>query len=56
MIDKAYNVLEVTLFTFFLEKSLMEKVNQYFKDKINSLDDYYPFIRNDCKSMMCITQ
>ena len=27
----------------------MERVNQYFKDKIKSLDDYYPFIRNDCK-------
>jgi putative transposase len=25
-----------------LEKSLMERVNQYFKDRIESLDDYYP--------------
>ena len=25
-----------------LEKSLMERVNQYFKDRIESFDDYYP--------------
>jgi hypothetical protein len=31
-----------------LEKSLMERVNQYFKDRIESFDDYYPYIRNEC--------
>ena len=31
-----------------LEKSLMERVNQYFKDRIESFDDYYPCIRNEC--------
>ena len=28
-----------------LEKSLMEQVNQYFKDRIESFDDYYPCIQ-----------
>ncbi|MGZ5550733.1 MAG: hypothetical protein ACXW07_08275, partial [Nitrososphaeraceae archaeon] len=31
-----------------LEKSLMERVNQYFKDRIENFDDYYPCIRNEC--------
>ena len=31
-----------------LEKSLMERVNQYFKDRIESFDDYYPCTRNEC--------
>ena len=29
-----------------IEKSLMERVNEYFKDRIESLDDYYPCTRN----------
>ena len=31
-----------------LEKSLMERVNQYFKDRIEGFDDYYPCMQNDC--------
>ena len=31
-----------------IEKSLMERVNQYFKDRIESFDNYYPCIRNEC--------
>ena len=31
-----------------LEKSLMERVNQYFKDRIESFDDYYPCMQNEC--------
>ena len=31
-----------------IEKSLMERVNQYFKDRTESFDDYYPCIRNEC--------
>ena len=31
-----------------LEKSLIERVNQYFKDRIESFDDYYPCVRNEC--------
>ena len=30
-----------------LEKSLMERVNQYFKDRIESFDDYYPCMQKD---------
>ena len=28
-----------------LEKSLMERVNQYFKDRTESFDDYYPCVQ-----------
>ena len=31
-----------------LEKSLMERVNQYFKDRTENFDDFYPCIRNEC--------
>ena len=31
-----------------IEKSLMERVNQYFKDRIECFDDYYPCIRSEC--------
>ena len=30
------------------EKSLMERLNQYLKDRIESFDDYYP-----CRQMEC---
>jgi len=30
------------------ERSLMERVNQYFKDRTEGFDDYYPCIRNEC--------
>ena len=26
----------------------MERVNQYFKDRIENFDDYYPCRRNEC--------
>jgi putative transposase len=26
----------------------MERVNQYLKDRIESFDDYYPCIKNEC--------
>jgi len=29
------------------EKSLMERVNQYFKDRTESFDDYYPCMNKD---------
>jgi len=29
-----------------IEKSLMERVNQYFKDRTESFDDYYPCRQN----------
>ena len=30
-----------------IEKSLMERVNQYFKDRTENFDDYYPCIQKD---------
>ena len=30
------------------EKSLMERVNQYFKDRIECFDDYYLCMQNEC--------
>ena len=26
----------------------MERVNQYFKDRIENFDDYYPCVKNEC--------
>ena len=26
----------------------MERVNQYFKDRIENFDDYYPYVKNEC--------
>ena len=31
-----------------IEKSLMERVNQYLKDRIESFDDYYPCMQIEC--------
>ncbi|MDR4512496.1 MAG: DDE-type integrase/transposase/recombinase [Nitrososphaeraceae archaeon] len=31
-----------------IEKSLMERVNQFLKDRIESFDDYYPCIKEEC--------
>jgi len=30
------------------EKNLMERVNQYFKDRIENFDDYYPCMKDEC--------
>ena len=30
------------------QKNLMERVNQYFKDRIESFDDYYPCMQIEC--------
>src|SRR5215203_1006614 len=47
--DEACNVLRLKHYLHSpLEKSLMERVNQYFKDRIESFDDYYPCIQNEC--------
>ena len=41
--DEACNILSLKHYLHSpLEKSLMERVNQYFKDRIESFDDYYP--------------
>jgi putative transposase len=47
--DEACNIIGLKHYLHsFLEKSLMERVNQYFKDRIESFDDYYPCMQNDC--------
>jgi putative transposase len=50
--DEACNVLRLKHYLHSsLEKSLMERVNQYFKDRIESFDDYYPCMQkenNEC--------
>ena len=38
-----------------LEKSLMERVMQYFKDRSESFDDYYPCSKKSAIYNMCIT-
>jgi putative transposase len=47
--DEACNVLRLKHYLHSsVEKSLMERVNQYFKDRIESFDDYYPCVKNEC--------
>jgi putative transposase len=47
--DEACNVIGLKHYLHSsLEKSLMERVNQYLKDRIECFDDYYPCIRNEC--------
>ena len=46
--DEACNILRLKHHLHSpLEKSLMDRVNQYFKDRIECFDDYYPCIRKD---------
>src|SRR5215211_5812149 len=46
--DEACNVLRLKHYLHSsLEKSLMERVNQYFKDRTESFDDYYPCMNKD---------
>ena len=47
--DEACNVLRLKHYLHSpLEKSLIERVNQYFKDRIESFDDYYPCMQIEC--------
>ena len=47
--DEACNIIGLKHYLHSpLEKSLMERVNQYFKDRTESFDDYYP-----CRQMEC---
>ena len=47
--EEACNVLRLKHYLHSaLEKSLMERVNKYFNDRIESFDDYYSCIRNEC--------
>ena len=45
--DEACNVLGLSHYLqSSIEKGLMERVNQYFKDRTESFDDYYPCRQN----------
>ena len=47
--DEACNVLGLKHYLHSpLEESLMERVNQYFKDRIEGFDDYYPCMQDEC--------
>ena len=49
--DEACNIIGLKHYLHSpLEKSLMERVNQYFKDRIECFDDYYPCMQkeNEC--------
>ena len=46
--DEACNILKLKHYLHSsIEKSLMERVNQYLKDRIESFDDYYPCMQKD---------
>ena len=47
--DEACNIIGLKHYLHSpLEKSLIERVNQYLKDRVESFDDYYPCITNEC--------
>jgi putative transposase len=47
--DEACNVLKLKHYLHSsIEKSIMERVNQYFKDRTESFDDYYPCKQSEC--------
>ena len=47
--DEACNVLRLKHYLHSpFQKSLMERVNQYFKDRTESFDDYYPCVQIEC--------
>ena len=46
---EACNVLRLKYYLHSsFEKSLMERVNQYFKDRTKVFDDYYPSMEDEC--------
>jgi len=46
--DQACNVMRLKHYLHSsIEKSLMERVNQYLKDRIEGFDDYYPCIKEE---------
>ena len=47
--DEAYNVLRLKHYLHLpFQKSLMERVNQYFKERTENFDDYYPCMQDEC--------
>ena len=48
-LDEACNVLRLKHYLHSpFQKSLMERVNRYFKDRTESFDDYYPCMQDEC--------
>jgi transposase-like protein len=46
--DEACNILKLKHHLHSsIEKSLMERVNQYFRDRTELFDDYYSFVKNE---------
>ena len=47
--DETWNIIGLKHYLHSpFQKSLIERVNQNLKDRIESFDDYYPCIRNEC--------
>jgi hypothetical protein len=47
--SKACNIIGLKHYLYSpFQKSLMDRVNKYLKDRIESFDDYYPCIREEC--------
>ncbi len=47
--DEACNILRLKHYLHSpFQKSLIERVNQYFKDRTESFDDYYPCMQDEC--------
>ena len=47
--DETCNILRLKRYLHSsIEKSLMKRINQYFKDRIECFDDYYRCIKNEC--------
>ena len=54
--DEACNILKLKHYLHsYFEKSLMERVNQYFKDRTEGFDDYYPCMQMNAIYFMYIT-
>jgi putative transposase len=54
--DQACNVIGLKHYLHSsIEKNLMERVNQYLKDRIESFDDYYPCRQEECNLFHVIT-
>jgi putative transposase len=54
--DEACNIIGLKHYLHSsIEKSLMERVNQYLKDRIEFFDDYYPCMQIECNLSHVIT-
>ena len=47
--EQAYSIVRLKHYWHSsIEKSLIERVDQYLKDRIECFDDYYPCMQNEC--------